>query len=252
MKRHIFKSMLALLLPFIAFGQKEKLQTKAGNAAYGTGQYDVANEAYEKAIEENPDYKEAIFNSGNALTRKSREIMEAAQAIENPEEKESMVKNAAEISKKAAAQFEKVAAVAESAEEKNKSNYNLGNARLLGGEIDPSIEAYKEALRNNPADDDARYNLAYAQWLKKQQEQQQQQNQDQQQDENQEQQEQQDQQEQEQQENQQQEQQPQPQELSKEEAEKMLDAMMNQEKDLQDELNKKRHKAQRIKIEKDW
>jgi tetratricopeptide (TPR) repeat protein len=48
-------------------------------------------------------------------------------------------------------------------------------------QIDESIESYKEALRRNPNDLDTKYNLAYAQMLKKQQEQQQQQQQNQQQ-----------------------------------------------------------------------
>ena len=104
---------------------------------------------------------------------------------------------------------------------------------------------------NNPEDEEARYNLAYAQWLKKQQ---QNNPQEQQQEQQQQDQDQKDQEQKQDEQNQQQEQQEQqkPNELSREDAEKMLDAMMNQEKDLMNKVNKDRHKAQRIKIEKDW
>ncbi len=239
-----------LLIPFSSQAQKEKLKTSIGNAAYKSGEYDAAVSQYDEAMGENPEYKEAIFNTGNAYLRKSRSMMEAASKIENPEEKQAMMEAANQLNKKAAEQFEKVTKMSETPEEKNKSNFNLGNSRLISGEIDPSIEAYKNALRNNPADEDARYNLAYAQKLKQEQEQEQQeQNQDpQEQDQEQDQNDQQDQQE-----NQdQQKEQPKPDQLTKEEAERMLDAMMNQEKELQDKLNKEKHKAQRVRIEKDW
>jgi tetratricopeptide (TPR) repeat protein len=245
--------LICLLLPFSAWSQMEKIDTKKGNNEYRSGRYDVAIKDYTKALENDPEYMEAIFNTGNALQQMARRLQEQAQNAGSEEEKKELITGAKTASEKAASQFASVAKMAKTNEEINKAQYNLGNSRLMSGELDAGIEAYKEALRKVPNDDDARYNLAYAQHLKKQQEQQQQQ-QDQKQDEQQdqekkEQEQNQDQQNQEQQNQEQQE----PQQLSKEEAEQLLQALMKQEKDLQEELKKKKNrKAQRIKIEKDW
>ncbi|MBK8414246.1 MAG: tetratricopeptide repeat protein [Bacteroidetes bacterium] len=59
--------------------------------------------------------------------------------------------------------------------EKASSYHNLGNSMVKAQKYAESIDAYKKALKLNPADNDTRYNLAYAQaMLRKQQEQQQQ------------------------------------------------------------------------------
>jgi len=251
--------------PSLAWSQMEKIDTKKGNEEYQSGRYEQAIEAYTKALEVDPEYPEALFNTGNALQEMARRLQEKAQNAASEEEKKELLDGAVAASKKAASQFSSVAKLAKTNEEVNKAQYNLGNSKLMSGELDESIEAYKEALRKVPTDDDARYNLAYAQHLKKQQEQQQQQDQQEQnqdQDQNQEQ-EQKDQQDQEQQneqnkqdqkeQQQQEKEQQQQQKMSKEEAEQLLQALMKQEKDLQEELkDKKRKKAQRVRIEKDW
>ena len=129
--------------------------------------------------------------------------------------------------------------------------HNLGNTLLQGQKYPESIEAYKQALKMNPKDEDTRYNLAYAQAMLKQQQQQQQQQQNQ--DKNKDKKDQQkQQQEQQKQEQQKQEQKPQEQkkEISKEDAERILQALNNDEKD----KHKKKAKvaATRIRIDKDW
>ena len=47
-------------------------------------------------------------------------------------------------------------------EEKHKAYHNLGNIAMKEKEYDKAVLAYKEALRNNPDDDETRYNLAVA------------------------------------------------------------------------------------------
>jgi len=42
------------------------------------------------------------------------------------------------------------------------AHYNLGNARLAAGDADGAVEAYKEALREQPANQDAKHNLELA------------------------------------------------------------------------------------------
>ena len=117
------------------------------------------------------------------------------------------------------------------------------------------MEAYKESLRNNPKDDETRYNLALAQKMLNDQ---QNQNQDQNQDKNEQQKEQEKQnQNQNQQKNQEQQQQPPPKpekkenEMSKENAEQLLNSIMQDEKDVQDKV-KKQQVIQGGRLEKDW
>jgi tetratricopeptide (TPR) repeat protein len=190
----------------------------------------------------------------------------------------------------AGALFDSVACLDLDGETMSKAYYNLGNT-LLSVSLDSdslaakalplSVESYKNALRLNPGDTAAKYNLAYAQlMLKDQQQQQQQQNQDQnqqqqdqqdqQQDQEQDQQQQdqeQDQQEQDQQEQDQQDQQKQdqqadqqqqqsqgqqPKQISKEDAERMLEAMKNDEKKTLEKVKLAKGKGKVAKSEKDW
>ena len=162
--------------------------------------------------------------------------------------------------------------------------HNIGNVLLEGQQYQQAVEAYKKSLRLNPSDEDTRYNLAYAlEKLREQQQQQQEQNDDQQnkedqqqkeqdqeqqqQDQQQEDQEQQQQdQQQEDQEQQQQDQQPeqseenkenqqqqvQKQELSKEEAERLLNAILQKEKDVKEKVDKKKAAAAKVRTDKDW
>lgn len=50
--------------------------------------------------------------------------------------------------------------------------HNLGNSRLKQEKYDEAIEAYKQALRKDPGNEQTRYNLAYAKQKKQQQDQQ--------------------------------------------------------------------------------
>ncbi|MCA1763345.1 MAG: tetratricopeptide repeat protein [Cryomorphaceae bacterium] len=260
MKRELAYILLALITVTSAYGQEEKIHTNRGNKALETGDYEKARESYQKALEENPDYKEANFNLGNTYQMEARALLENASQTEDQEKQQEILTEVKELSASAATAFEKVSSQSSDDSEINKAQYNLGNSHIMTGEVDKSIESYKEALRRNPADEDARYNLAYAQHLKKEQEQQEQeQEQDQQEQEQEQEQDQQekdnqnkDQQDQQDQQNQQEKQQQQQQQMSKEEAEKMLEALMRQEKDLQEKLNKKKRKGERVKIEKDW
>ena len=139
--------------------------------------------------------------------------------------------------------------------EKDKSKlaqtfHNIGVVFHAQKDYAKAIEAYKESLRNNPKDDETRYNLALAQKMLKDQ-----QNRNQNQDQNQqEQQEKQDQQQQDQQQNQDQ-QPPQPEknenQMSKENAEQLLNSVMQDEREVQDKV-KKQQVIQGNRLEKDW
>lgn len=253
MEKLLIAFLIVMILPLSSYAQKEKLITSQANELMAEGYYEEAEKAYGEALKINPDYKPAQFNLGNLYQKRARDIMTTAAQTENKEEQKKLLESSQKFSKQAVGSYENVAQSIDNKEEINKTQYNLGNAHLLSGDVKKSIESYKEALRNNPKDEDARYNLAFAQHLQKQQQQQQQQQQnDQQQKQDQQEQEQKKEQEQKQDQQQQQQQQKQQEQLTKEEAQKMLEALMKQEKDLQEKLKKKKRKAQRVKIEKDW
>lgn len=58
--------------------------------------------------------------------------------------------------------FSQAAEIAETKSEKHKAYHNLGNAMMNQKNYSGAVEAYKNALRNNPNDDETRYNLALA------------------------------------------------------------------------------------------
>lgn len=243
---------LLLLMSVAAFAQKERSMARKGNRFYADSAYTEAEVAYLKALDENPDLREAQFNLASASIKQQK----FDEAIE---------------------QLDVLASTSEDKIERGRIYHNVGNSYLgkyqmnmqdqekaqsAGEDLDKSIESFKKALRNNPADDETRYNLAVAQKLKEEgppQQDQQQQDQDKQDQEQQDQeqqdqeQQQQDQQDQEDQEQQQQDQQAQPDEISKEDAEKILNAMMQEEKELQEEQKEKQKaKARGRQVEKDW
>ena len=138
-----------------------------------------------------------------------------------------------------------------------KSNHNLGLTYHHRELLKEAESAYKEALRNDPKNENTRYNLAVVQYLLKQNQDQNQnqqnQNQDQQQQQEQnQQQEQQNQDKEQQQQNQNQNQNQQQQQDKKENYERMLEALMQDEKELRDEMEKKAAQGIKIDLEKNW
>ena len=122
--------------------------------------------------------------------------------------------------------------------------HNIGNALCAQQQYAEAVNAYKTSLRNNPKDHETRYNLAYAQQMLKQQQQQQQNNEQQQEQKK-------EQQQQEQKDEQQQQQEQQEQQMSKENAERLLEALEQDEKEAQEKAQKAQRKGSRS-AEKDW
>lgn len=219
------------LVSAAAYGQKsERDYLRSGNKLYKDSTYVKAEVDYRKALELEPKSTDAMYNLGNSLLmqQKAKEAMEQYEAARHVE-KDKM----------------KLAQI----------YHNMGVILQSSKQLPQCIEAYKEALRNNPKDNETRYNLALAQkQLKDQQQQQQnqdqQQKQDQKQDEKEQNKEQQDQQKKDQQQQNQQQQQQQNQ-MSKENAEQLLRAAMQDEKNVQDKV-KKGVRVEGKKLEKDW
>ena len=211
-----------------------RTEVKQGNRLAQTGNAADALTHYKRALDEQGDSTVILYDIGNLMYEQG-DYESARQFYGGSARPDASVR------------------------ELSETLYNLGNGFYQEQQYDKAVAAYVEALKRNPGDEQAKYNLELAR-LMLQQQQQQQQQQDQNQQQKQEQQpdstQQQNQQEQpaQQQEEQQTEPQSQPQydrQMSKEEAERILNAL------LQDEQNalkdaKKVKVATRPKREKDW
>ena len=228
-----------ILIPGVIFAQSSRQKVLEGNKFFQEEKFDEANNKYRDALIDSPENSIINFNIGNTLYKKKK-FEDALKDFE----KSLFVDNILNQS---------------------KSYYNMGNSLYRMEKLPESILAYTQALKLNPNDEDAKYNLEFVRAKLKEQaqnqpqnnQQQQQQQDQQQQGENQEQnkeEQQQDQKQEEQSEQQEQEQQQaeqqQPQEMSKEEAERILNALKEDEKDLQKE--KKPAKSGKVRISKDW
>ena len=223
--------MLAMFCLTASAQKAERDYIRRGNRSFRDSLFVDADVNYRKALDVNPKSAIAMFNLGNALLGQNK-----------PQEALEQYANAANLEqdKEALAQI----------------YHNIGVIFHEQKDYAKAIEAYKQSLRNNPNVDETRYNLALAQKQLNDQ-QQNQQNQDQQ-DQNQDQQDQQDQQQnqdqqqQDQQQQDQQQQQQQDNQMSQENAEQMLNAVMQDEKDVQDKVKQKMQVAGGQKLEKDW
>ena len=231
-KRYIGIFLLLGLVTSVYAPKEERGLIRKGNRLYKDSVYVDAEVNYRKALEVNPQSTVSMFNLGNTLLQQNK-VQEAMEQY-----------------------------VAASRVEKDKNNlaqifHNMGVIFQSQKDYAKAVEAYKESLRNNPKDDETRYNLALAQKMLKDQ-QQNQQNQDQQQNQNQEQKQEEQKKDQQQDQNQDQQQQP-PQnqqqdknQMSKENAEQLLNSVMQDEKDVQDKVKKQQQIIQGGRLEKDW
>jgi Ca-activated chloride channel homolog len=108
---------------------------RSGNAAYSQSRWIEAEIAYRKALDLSPDLLEASFNLGNALLRQGRH----AQAI---------------------SAYQRALAVAGEPATAARIWYNQGHAHLAVKDFEAAAEAFRQTLRKQPADEEARRNLA--------------------------------------------------------------------------------------------
>ena len=257
MKKHNFRYFCLLVLLFCFVSQPVDAQkrtdrsyVRSGNRAYNDSLWHKAEIKYRKAMDMNVAYDDAKYNLANTLY--SHLLTESV-----PNQQFS------EVCKEIIDLY--TASVANETDPMVKAavNHNIGNTLYLRGIFEMNsrqqgiketyaacINAYKEALRDNPADHETRYNLAKAKAIYNavppgNNQNQQDQQQEQQSSENDQQQQQ------DQQQEQQQQQQEQERDISKENAEQILQALMQDEKDLQEKAQKIENQKNR-KLEKDW
>ncbi|OIO40188.1 MAG: hypothetical protein AUJ75_00425 [Candidatus Omnitrophica bacterium CG1_02_49_10] len=136
----MFKLLALILIPVASIN--------SANRIYEKGDYDGAVARYEEALKKDPDSEIANYNKGNALYRKER----YGEAVES-------------YNRSAASQDEKIEA---------KASYNLGNAKFKEGSaakagasggaeglFKESLDNYKRAMELDPADEDAKYNYEF-------------------------------------------------------------------------------------------
>ncbi len=138
-------SILLFSIAIIAFAQSANGFIKQGNLFYKESKFDLAEAQYRLALTEDPSSTEAQFNLSNALHQQkkydeARQLLEKLQTLNMDSSIRSM------------------------------SAYNQGVAYTKEKKLAESIAAYKQALRMNPDDKQARENLQKAlQEQKKQQ-----------------------------------------------------------------------------------
>ena len=221
--RYILFFIFSLLFSH-AVAQTDRQMIRQGNKQYRKGNVAEAEVLYRKAVERNERNPQANYNLGNSLMAQRKDSL-------------------------AITQLEKSAKLETNPLRRAQAYHNMGvicqQHRMFG----EAIEAYKEALRNNPTDYETRYNLE----LCKRQQKDQQQDQNQQNKQNKDNKDKQDQQKQEQKQDQQkQDQQQQKQQMSKENAEQLLKAAMQEEKQTQERMKKAQQQPQKRRLEKNW
>lgn len=230
----------------------------SGNKLHKDSLYDDAMTEYGRAYSMDTTNAVSTYNNGTNM------LLKNYQTMKNEKSQEAVVSDSFIYQRYCDAERMFLKSVADSKEKEEKgllakASHNLGLTYHHRQKLVEAEAAYKEALRNDPKNEDTRYNLAVVQYLlKQQQNQQNQQNQQQQQQQNQDQNQEQQQQQQQQQEEQQQEQEQQQnkeqqqQQDKKENYERMLNALMQDEKELRDEMDEKAAQGIKVDLEKNW
>jgi tetratricopeptide (TPR) repeat protein len=214
----------------IGYAQSKRDLNNEGVDLYSQKKYADSEIKFKKGLEKDPKMFEGHFNLGDAYFKQGR-YDEAVQAYKN------------------SLQF------TNDKSDQAKVFHNIGNALLKSQKYKESVGAYANALKKNPKDDDTKYNLSYALNMMKQNDNKKQnkndkndknkdknkdqkqnnQNQNNKNDKN---------------KNQQNQPQQPKNQISKEDAQRILDALKNNEADVQKKLRKQKGKP--IATDKDW
>ena len=156
MRRIVSIAVFALIAFGSATAQRmsERHLVRKGNRQFGSENYDKSIESYTRAVEEAPTSFEAAFNLANAQIRAKR--YETAE--------KGLARLAADTTLCAA--------------DRADAAYNLGNAQFAQQKLKEALDSYRQAMRLNPDDKEAKFNYAYTKRLLEQQEQNQDQNKD--------------------------------------------------------------------------
>ena len=134
MKKFLVLSIL-MIQALVGFAQTDRQHIRYGNRWFKQDNYVKAEAEYRKAVDKNPSNPQALYNLGCALLMQKKD----SAAIQ---------------------QFEHAGKIETDPKRKAMAYHNIGwicQSLKMYGE---AAEAYKESLRNNPSDNETRYNLA--------------------------------------------------------------------------------------------
>lgn len=142
----MYKLLYITLFIFTAAGAQaqdmpERSLVRKGNRQYNKGNYEQAIGRYEQALQAAAGQFEATYDLGNALYK-----------AERFDRAEQTMQQAAADSLRADT-------------ERAEAFYNLGNAQFKQQKYQEALESYKQSLRLNPSDMEAKYNYAYTKRL---------------------------------------------------------------------------------------
>ncbi len=229
MERKLFILYILCLLPSLATAQSDRQLIREGNRQYRSEQYEKAEGTYRKAVAANAKNPEAQYNLGCALMAQQKDSL-AVTCFENSGKLHSDPLRRAQ------------------------AYHNIGVICQQKKLFREAAEAYKESLRNNPKDNETRYNLALCLKQIKDQPQQQNGNGNDKKDNKKEQQDKKEQEKKQQQQQQQddKQQEKQQEKMSKDNAEQLLNAAVQQEKATQEKLKKNQQRPRQNRHQKNW
>lgn len=140
MKRYIAFQVFILIALCSLNAQVDKKYIRSGNKAFKKGEYSQAIVDYGKSLVVDSTSVAGNYNLANVLMK-----------TENPQEAQKIYEALADTVKM------------EEKEIKSRYNHNIGNSYLEQKQYQQAIDSYKESLRNNPSDMETKSNLAYAQ-----------------------------------------------------------------------------------------
>lgn len=219
--------LMLLAVASASFAQNDRDYIRRGNRLYRAKKFNKAEVEYRKAVAANSENPQAVYNLGCAMMMIQKDSV-------------------------AVTYFERASQLEQNKLRRAKSNHNIGVILQNHKMYDKAIEAYKNALRDNPNDNETRYNLALCKKLlkkqpkdkdrkkdnknkdKKQNKQDNDRNNDKKDDNN------------------KQKEQPRKEHMSKDNAEQLLNAAMQDEKQTQQRLQKAMQRPRRNRSQKNW
>lgn len=219
--------LMLLAVASASFAQNDRDYIRRGNRLYRAKKFNKAEVEYRKAVAANSENPQAVYNLGCAMMMIQKDSV-------------------------AVTYFERASQLEQNKLRRAKSNHNIGVILQNHKMYDKAIEAYKNALRDNPNDNETRYNLALCKKLlkkqpkdkdrkkdnknkdKKQNKQDKDRNNDKKDDNN------------------KQKEQPRMEHMSKDNAEQLLNAAMQDEKQTQQRLQKAMQRPRRNRSQKNW
>ena len=151
--RRLLSIYILIMSCLCVMAQTDRQHIRKGNRVYRQQKFDKSEIDYRKAVDKNQNNAQALYNLGCALMQQQKDSA-------------------------AVVQFEKASKLETNKKRKAMVFHNIGVVCQNHQMFAEAIENYKESLRNNPGDNETRYNLALCQRQMKNQKQKQQQNQD--------------------------------------------------------------------------